>query len=145
MCKFSNVSHSITWNCIGIDSQYPPCPVPMSLWLWQAPNYHPSTLDTLCAMLIGQTTFPSFLHPTFWQWHWCPHNMDIYNSQIHGSQFREYVISYCFVMSKSHILHMFSAYICTNESCFIHSNWLWYNSYFLYSFSLFTIPFCEDW
>ena len=77
-----------------------------------SPNYQPSTLDTFCTMLISHTTFPSFPHPIFWQWHWSPHNVDIYNSQIHGSWFREYGISYHFVMSQSLIfVHAFSIYL----------------------------------
>ena len=69
-----------------------------------SPNYQPSTLDTLCTMLVGHTTFPSFLHPTFRQWHWSPHNVDINNSSIHGSQFRKEVISYWYIVSKSLII-----------------------------------------
>ena len=75
-----------------------------------SPNYQPSTLDIFCITLIGHTTFPSFPHPTSQQWHWSPHNVDIYNSQIHGSWFMEHIISYHFVMSKSCIFGMFSAY-----------------------------------
>ena len=45
--------------------------------------------DTLCKLLIGHTTFPSFPQPTFWQWLWSPYHMDINNSMIHGSQFRK--------------------------------------------------------
>ena len=94
MNKLRQMSLSITSNCIRIDSQYSPHPVPMSLWLLQALNYHPSTPDMLQTMLIGNTTFPSFPHPTFWQWHWSLHNIYINNSSIHGSWFREEVISY---------------------------------------------------
>ena len=72
-------------------------------------NIPQACLDTLCQMLIGHTTFPSFLWPTFWQCYWSPHHMDIYNSQIHGSQFRKQVISHCFILSKSPIsMHDFS-------------------------------------
>ena len=55
-------------------------------------------------MLTGYTIFPSFLWPTFWQWHWSPHNRDINNPSIHGSQFRKDVISYWFVASKSLVI-----------------------------------------
>ena len=72
-------------------------------------NIPQACLDTLCQMFIGCTTFPSFPWPTFQQCHWSPHHVDIYNSQIHGSQFRKQVISYCFILSKSPILmHDFS-------------------------------------
>ena len=67
-------------------------------------NIPQACLDTLWQMLIGHTTFPSFPWPTFWQCHWSPHHVDIYNSQIHGSQFRKQVILYHFVLSKSPIL-----------------------------------------
>ena len=102
--QFRCVSHYIISNCIRIDRQYSPHPVPMSFWLLQAPNYHPSTLDTLHTLLIGHTTFPSFSHPTFQQWHWSPHKVDINNSLIHGSRFRKEVISYWFIVSKSLII-----------------------------------------
>ena len=70
-------------------------------------------------MLIGHTAFLSLLWPTFWQWHWSPHHMDIYNSQIHGSWFGKQVISHCIIMSKSPVLrHGFS--IC------LHQNALFY-------------------
>ena len=77
-----------------------------------SPNYQPSTLDRFCTMLIGHTTFPSFPHPTFWQWHWYPDNVDIYKFQIHGSPFRKYVVWYHFVMSKSCIFgNVFCTYL----------------------------------
>ena len=101
MYQFRNVSCYITTNCTRIDKQYSPHPVPMSFWLLKAPIIHQACLDTLCTMLIGHTTFPNFLHSTFQQWHWSPHNVDINNSSIHGSQFRKEVISHQFVMSKS--------------------------------------------
>ena len=104
MYKLQKVSCYITSNCIRIDSHYSPLPVPISLWLLQAPNYHPSTLDTLCTMLIGHITLHSFPHPTFWQWYWSPHKVDINNSLIHGSWFRKEVISYQFIVSKSLII-----------------------------------------
>ena len=104
MNKFRQVPCYITSNCIRIDSQYSPCPVPMSLWLLWAPNYHPGTPDTLCTMLIGHTTFPRFQHPIFRQWHWSPYNVDINNSSIYGSWFRKEVISYWFIASTSLII-----------------------------------------
>ena len=104
MNKFWQVSHYITSNCIRIDSQYSPHSVPMLLWLFQTPNYHPSTPDTLHTMLIGHTTSPSFPCPTFGQWHWSPHNVDINNSLIHGSWFRKEVVSYWFIVSKSLVI-----------------------------------------
>ena len=99
-------------NCLRINSQYSPHPVPISLWIWKTPNYHPSTFDTIRNMLTGYTIFPSFPQPTFWQWHWSPHNMDINNSSINGSWFRKEVISYQFIASKSLvIMPNFSAYL----------------------------------
>ena len=97
----------------------------------KGPNYQPGTLDTLHTMLIGHTTFPSFLHPTSWQWHWSPHNVDINNSSIHGSWFRKEVISYQFIMSKSLIIMPDFSMYCTNLSCFIMSNWS-YHSFSIY-------------
>ena len=93
-----------------------------------SPNYQLSKLDTFHIMLIGHTTFPSFLHPTSQQWHWSPHNVDINNSQIHGSQFREHVLSYHFIISKSHIFaHVFYIYL--------------YQWILFYSFQLIVIQF----
>ena len=72
-------------------------------------NIPQACLDKLCKMLIGHTTFPSFLCPIFWQCHWSPYHVDIYISQIHGSQFRKRVILHGLILSKSPVLmHYFS-------------------------------------
>ena len=75
-------------------------------WKLEIPQAH---LDTLCYMIIGHVTFPSFLQPTFWQCHWSPCHMDIYNSQISDYQFRKSAILFHFILSKSLlIMHDFS-------------------------------------
>ena len=75
-------------------------------------NTPQACLDTLCKLLIGHTTFPSFLQPTFQQLHWSPYHMDINNSSIHGSRIRKWIISHHFIMSKSPtFVHDFSIYL----------------------------------
>ena len=138
MNMFRQVSHYITSNCIRIDSQYLPWPVPRLLWLLQAPDYHPSTPDTLCTMLIGYTTFPSFPCPIFRQWHCSPHNVDINNSSIHGSWFRKEVI----IAPKS--LAIIPSFNISLHQCIL----FYYVSLILtqfpiYVFYSFTIMFCK--
>ena len=106
-------------NCLRINSQYSPCPVPVSLWTWQTQTYHPSTFDTICNMLTDYTNFPKFPQPSFQQWHWSPHNMDMNNSSIHGSQFRKEAISYQFIASKSLVIILISVHTCIDVSYFL--------------------------
>ena len=69
-----------------------------------APHYHPSTFDTIHNMLNGYNIFPSFPWPTFQQWHWSPHNMDINNPWFMVLKSEKDIISYQFVASKSLII-----------------------------------------
>ena len=67
------------------------------------PDLTQAHLDTVCQI------FPRFPQPTFWQCHWFPCHMDIYNSQLPDYQFRKQAILYHFVVSKLLIImHDFS-------------------------------------
>ena len=143
MNKFGQVSCYITSNWIRIDSQYSPHSVPMLALTLPNPKLSSQHTWHTLHQLIGHTTFPRFLHPTFRQWHWCPHNVDINNSSIHGSRFRKEVVSYQFFVSKSLV-------IIANFSISLHQCILFYYvSLILTQFPVyvmfysFTIMFCK--
>ena len=123
MYKFRNVSCYITSNCIRIDRQYSPHPVPMSFWLLQGPIINQAHLAHFAPCWLATLLFQVFNIPLSGNDIGLHHNVDINNSLIHGCWSRKEVISHQFLMSKSLIIMPVSVYTHTNVSCFIKSNW----------------------
>ena len=86
------------WHVLVLKQQYSPHQVSMLFWLLKNQISLRHTLTHFAKCSLAHITFPSFLQPTFWQCHWSPCHVDIYNSQISNYQFRKQVISYhlCF-------------------------------------------------
>ena len=63
MYQFRTVSYYITSNCIRIDRQYSPCPVPMSSWLLQAPTINQAHLTHFAPCWLATLLFQVFCIP----------------------------------------------------------------------------------
>ena len=108
-----------------------------------APNYNPSTFDTIHNMLNGYNIFPSFPWHNFQQWHWSPHNTDINNPQFMVLDSRKMQSCIGLLQPNPYEFYLNPAHTHINVSYFYYVSLILTQIMISVMFHSFTIAFCK--